>query len=282
MSRLLAIDVGTASARAGLFDSRGELLASASASFELRFPLEHHAVYRMDDIWGAVGEAARATVALAPRAAASLRGIAFDATSSPVQADGEAPLDGSADVLCWMDHRAEAEAAEIGRSGDRYLDYVGGSVSPEMHLPKLLWLKRHRPLAWARVTAVRDLCDELARRATGVERHSVCGLSCKLPYLPADPEPWRRELLAGLGIADLLDRCRLAEPPSRVGTVHGRVSPEGAAALGRDRWRCGRRRSDRCGGWCARGPRARLSRAHEPQSGAHRRHLDLLHELVDG
>ncbi len=66
----------------------------------------------------------------------------------------------------------------------------------------------------------------------GVERHSVCGLSCKLPYLPGDPEPWRRELLARLGIADLLDRGRLAEPPGRVGTVHGRVSPVGAAALG--------------------------------------------------
>jgi FGGY-family pentulose kinase len=233
MTHLLAIDVGTASARAGVFDATGGLVAAASAPFELLTPLEHHAVYRMDDIWRAVGEAARTAVSVVPRAAASLRGVAFDATSSlVVAAEGGPPLDGEADVLCWMDHRGEREAEEIGRSGDRYLDYVGGAVSPEMHLPKLLWLKRHRPAAWARVRAVRDLCDELARRATGIERHSVCGLSCKLPYLPADPEPWRRDLLDRLGIADLVDRGRLGETPGRVGALHGPVSQEGAAALG--------------------------------------------------
>jgi FGGY-family pentulose kinase len=230
---LLGIDVGTVGARAGLFDEKGHLLSSASASFELLTPHEHHAVYRMDSIWAAVGEATRAAVAGVPGAADLLRGIAFDATSSLfVEAMGDPPLDGEADVLCWMDHRGEREAEEISRTGDRYLDFVGGSVSPEMHLPKLLWLKRHRPAAWTRVVAVRDLCDELSRRATGMAQHSLCGLSCKLPYLPADPEPWRRDLLDRLGIADLLQRGQLTEPPACVGAKHGRVTPGAAKLLG--------------------------------------------------
>jgi FGGY-family pentulose kinase len=232
-AHLIAVDVGTLSARAGLFDRRGVLVAAASARFDLRKPAENHAVYRMDEIWRAVGEAVRAVLAANPGEAASVRGLAFDATSSLyVEAHGEPPLDGGADVLCWMDHRGEAEAEEIGRTGDRYLSYIGGSVSPEMHLPKLLWLKRNRPGAWARVTAVRDLCDELARRATGVDRHSVCGLSCKLPYLPADQDPWRRSLLADLGIADLLSLGRLSDTPGRVGALHGMVSAAGSADLG--------------------------------------------------
>jgi D-ribulokinase len=233
MTYLLAVDVGTLSARAGLFDAAGALIATGTGSFELLKPLDNHAVYRMDDIWEAVGVAVQAALTAAPYTAGTLRGIAFDATSSlVVQAEEGPPLDSEADVFCWMDHRGEREAEEISRTGDRYLDHVGGSVSPEMHLPKLLWLKRHRPREWARLTATRDLCDELARRATGVDRHSVCGLSCKMPYLPAEPDPWRRDLRARLGISDLLRLGCLQETPGRVGTVHGTVSPSGAADLG--------------------------------------------------
>lgn len=230
---LLAIDVGTLSARAGLFDRAGRLIACRSAGFELLHPLDNHAVYRMDDIWGAVCRATRDTLAAAPDAAGSIAGIAIDATSSTfIEALGERPLDGDADVICWMDHRGEAEAEEIGATGDRYLNYVGGTVSPEMYLPKILWLKRHRPAAWARVTAVRDLADEIARRMTGIDRASVCALACKFPYLPADADPWRRELLAKLGISDLLTLGALSQPPGRVGDVHGQVSAEAAAAMG--------------------------------------------------
>lgn len=233
MTHLLAVDVGTLSARAGIFDADGACVATGACGFSLLRPLELHAVYRMDDIWRAVAQAVRAATAAAPQAARSLRGMAFDATSSlHLEATSEPPLDGGADVLCWMDHRGESEAEEIGLSGDRYLDFVGGSVSPEMHLPKLLWLKRRRPHAWARVRAVRDLCDELARRATGVDRHSVCGLSCKLPYLPGDPDPWRRDLLRRLDIEDLLDRASLDEAPGRVGELHGLLSARAAEELG--------------------------------------------------
>lgn len=230
---LLAIDVGTLSTRAGVFNASGRLIAARSASFELMHPLDHHAVYRMAEIWAAICAASRDAIAAVPGIAASIAGIAIDATSSTViEATGERPLDGDADVICWMDHRGEAEAEEIGASGDRYLDYVGGTVSPEMYLPKILWLKRHRPAAWARVTAVRDLADEIARRMTGIDRPSVCALACKFPYLPADADPWRRELLATLGLSDLLSLGKLSDPPGRVGEVHGHLSSEAAAAMG--------------------------------------------------
>jgi FGGY-family pentulose kinase len=224
------VDVGTLSARAGVFHAGGALVATASAAFELHRPHEHHAVYRMDDIWHAVCRAVREVRACTEHA--PIAALAFDATSSlALVAEGGPPLDGMADVLCWMDHRGEAEAADIERSGDRYLDYVGGTLSPEMHLPKLLWLKRHRPAAWQRLRAVRDLCDELATRATGVPRHSVCGLACKFPYLPGDAEPWRRDLLASLGMAELSRLGALSQRPGRVGERHGDVCETAAAAL---------------------------------------------------
>jgi len=230
MTHLLAVDVGTLSARAGVFDRTGALLASEAAGFSLHRPHEHHAVYRIDEIWRAVCQAVRAVRARTGHS--PIAGMAFDATSSlALVAEGGPPLDGEADVFCWMDHRGEREAEEIALSRDRYLDYVGGTLSPEMHLPKLLWLRRHRPRAWRRVRAVRDLCDELAVRATGVARHSVCGLACKLPYLPNDAQPWRHELLAQLGLGDLVGLGALSEVPGRVGERHGTLSADAATAL---------------------------------------------------
>jgi FGGY-family pentulose kinase len=233
LPHLIAIDIGTLSARAGLFDGDGRFIAARSRGFELRRPAEHHAVYRMDEIWAAVCDAVSALADAHPDAVRTVVGLAVDATSSTVfEATGTHPLDGDADVICWMDHRGEAEALEIGATGDRYLDYIGGTCSPEMYLPKILWLKRHRPEVWARVTAVRDLADEVAYRLTGIDRASVCGLACKFPYLPGDADPWRRDLLAKLGISDLLTRGVLSEPPGRVGDVHGSLSRDVANALG--------------------------------------------------
>lgn len=231
---LLAVDVGTLSARAGVFDGAGALLATASAGFELLRPAPYQAVYRMDAIWAAVTRATREALAGVPGAATRVRALAFDATSSlALSHTGAPPLEGGADVFCWADHRAEAEAEAITATGDRLLDHMGGALSPEMHLPKLLWLRRHDPVAWARVTGARDLCDALAWRATGADRHSLCGLACKWAYLPAEGEAaWRRDLLASLGLADLLERGALSSPPLPVGAVHGHLTPAAAAELG--------------------------------------------------
>ena len=57
-------------------------------------------------------------------------------------------------------------------------------------------------------------------------------LSCKWPFLPNDASPWCKDLLAELGIADLLSIGRLSERPGRVGEVHGAVSVAAAALLG--------------------------------------------------
>lgn len=226
----MAVDVGTRAARAGLFDAAGRHLATASAALDLRCPRDGEAVYSMDAIWQAVLDALRDCAAAEPEAAAAAAGLAFDATSS-VQLDGLAPALGF-DVICWMDHRGEAQARRIDATGHAYLDSLGGSVSPEMHLPKLMWLREAAPEAWACVTAVRDLCDALAQRATGRDGHSLCGLSCKWPYLPGAHPTWQRDLLAEVGLSDLPARGALGGGGQPVGTLHGRLLREIAQATG--------------------------------------------------
>lgn len=47
-------------------------------------------------------------------------------------------------VVMWMDHRAEGQAARITQTGHGVLNTVGGVMSPELQPPKLLWLKEVR------------------------------------------------------------------------------------------------------------------------------------------
>lgn len=51
--------------------------------------------------------------------------------------------------------------------------FVGGKVSIEMELPKLLWLKKNIPATWTTSSMFLDLPDFLTWRATGCETRSV-------------------------------------------------------------------------------------------------------------
>ena len=42
----------------------------------------------------------------------------------------------------WMDHRASEEAAAINRTKHPLLQFVGGKISNEMEMPKVLWIKK--------------------------------------------------------------------------------------------------------------------------------------------
>ncbi len=60
-----------------------------------------------------------------------------------------------------------AQAAAINATRHPILQYVGGVISPEMELPKLLWLKTHMPDTFKRAVKCFDLADYLSYRATG-------------------------------------------------------------------------------------------------------------------
>lgn len=223
---IAAVDVGSARARAGLFSSDGRLLARASRGFATIAGEDRQAGHDFAEIWRAVAEALAEARRQAGASPGQIRALAFDATCSlVVEAPGFAP-----DVIAWHDHRAIAEARELDATDHEVVRRAGGSVSPEMQTPKLMWLARHRPEVWSRVTGIRDLCDQLAFRATGVETRSQCAAAAKWAWLP-DRGGWQSDLLARAGIADF-PRPGPVLPP---GTLIGVLSGPGAAELGLDR-----------------------------------------------
>lgn len=215
MNYYIGIDVGTGSARSGLFDEVGKLLANHSEEIQKWRPKPNFVEQSSDDIWQAICTCTNAVIGEAGIAPSAVKGIGFDATCSLVLTDGEGrPVTvspsgkDSQNVIVWMDHRALNETEEINQLGDfPVFEFVGGTISPEMQTPKLLWLKRHMPESWKRTRHFFDLPDYLTYRATGELTRSLCSMTCKWTYLAHEAESdgsgWHKDFFKAAGLEDL-------------------------------------------------------------------------------
>jgi D-ribulokinase len=205
----IGVDVGTGSARAGVFDADGRLLASDRQPIAIWHEAGGMVEQSSRDIWRAACASVREAVRASGLPREMFRGMSFDATCSLVVLDpsgASLPIgpcgDPARDVIVWMDHRAVGEADFINRDGHEVLRYVGGKISPEMQMPKLLWLAKYMPDTYHRAGHFLDLTDFLTRRATGAAARSVCTVTCKWAYL-AHERRWARDFLDRIGLSAL-------------------------------------------------------------------------------
>src|ERR1700741_1424984 len=216
----IGVDVGTSSTRAGVFDETGKLLGTARRPIQTWHEAGDIVEQSSSDIWDACTASVRAAMAEAAIGADAGKGTGFDATCSLVvlSPDG-APVSVSAsgdpqrNVIVWMDHRAVTEAREINDTGDSVLRYVGGSISPEMEVPKLLWLKRYLRSSFDAAGHFFDLADFLSWRATGSLARSMCTVTCKWNFL-AHEKRWSAPYFQRIGLEEFV-----AEKYARIGTV---------------------------------------------------------------
>jgi len=241
---VIGVDVGSTSVRARVFTPDGRLLGRAVRPIATHRPQADFVEQDSANIWQAVCAAVRDAVAASGAAADRVVGIAYDATCSLVlrQADGGkigVSPDGNGgdapdqwDTIVWMDHRAIAEAEECSATGAEVLRFLGGRMSPEMEIPKLMWLKRHRPDAWARCGLAFDLADFLSWMSTGRNERSVCTLTCKWTYLAHAEQPWDRAFLAQVGLDDFFERTGAPDRALPIGHPIGPLTAQAADALG--------------------------------------------------
>jgi D-ribulokinase len=233
----VGIDVGTSSARAGIFDENGSLLATARHPITVWHEAGSVAEQSSSEIWAACAASVRAAMEEAALPASAIKGVGFDATCSLVVVDAAGnPLTVSSsgdirrNVIVWMDHRAIAEARKVNETRDDVLRYVGGSISPEMEIPKLLWLKRHLPSTYRSAGHFFDLADYLSFRATGSTARSMCTLACKWNYL-AHEQRWSGSYFERIGLGDIVsDRyARIGREIVAPGTLLGTGLTKSAA-----------------------------------------------------
>lgn len=166
----------------------------------------------------------------------SVRGIAFDATCSLAvfREDTDEPQavtgpkfdnqDGSdRNVVLWLDHRPQEEYKKINATKHKVLKYVGGTMSIEMEIPKVLWLKNNMPKETFDKCKFYDLTDALTHMATGNEARSWCSVVCKQGFMPLgvedSTEGWQSDFFKEIGLEDLCedDFRRLGGIPGKVG-----------------------------------------------------------------
>jgi len=162
---LAGIDVGTTGVKAIAITPEGDVVAGAERSYPLSTPRPGWSEQDPEDWWDA-----------SEAALAELRGeIAGIGLSG--QMHGLVPLDAEDRVIrpaiLWNDQRTAAECAEIEeRIGlARLIELTGNRALPGFTAPKLLWLRRHEPEAYAQVRRVLLPKDYVRLRLTG--RHAI-------------------------------------------------------------------------------------------------------------
>ena len=121
---VIGVDVGTGSARAGVFELTGRMVASARRDITLFRDSGSIVEQSSTEIWSAVCHAVKGALAQAAVSPDRIAGIGFDATCSLVVlgAGGQSlPVGPSEqaerDIIVWMDHRAVTQAQRINATG---------------------------------------------------------------------------------------------------------------------------------------------------------------------
>lgn len=226
----LGLDVGTSSTKAVLVDATGDILATASAAYSCIRPRPGWSEADPEDWWQGCKTAIADLFQRRPQARSSLAAIGLTG-----QMHGLVCLDAKGTVLrpaiLWNDQRT-AEECQILNSAlgaERYNQLAGSPALPGFTAPKMLWLQRHEPELWAKVTAIVLPKDYIRFRLTGELATDVADAS-GIGLLDVGQRRWSQELCAACGVnVDILPR--LLESTE----VSGKTTAAIAAALGFER-----------------------------------------------
>ncbi|KAG9003184.1 hypothetical protein FRB94_003345 [Tulasnella sp. JGI-2019a] len=227
-SYYIGIDVGTGSARAAILSDTGDIVASSTHDTTLWRNPSNSAIFEQSttDTWKQIASCVKEALQHSQVSPEQIKGIGFDATCSLAVTDLDGrPVsiseqdrfgeEGERNIILWSDHRAEKEADEINRSGSEVLNFVGGVMSLEMEIPKILWLKRHMPEEKFAKCLFFDLPDYLTYRATGSQVRSNCSLVCKTSFVP--PGVTERSLGFDPDFLHNIGMPEFAQDPKRIG-----------------------------------------------------------------
>lgn len=239
-SHYVGIDVGTGSARACIVDENGDIKGLASKNIQLWNDKHDYYEQSTTDIWDCICYSVKEAMkkeSIDPR---SIKGIGFDATCSlsVFSLDTDQPIsvtpgfrEKERNVILWLDHRPVDEVQKINGTNHNLLRYVGGQMSIEMEMPKVLWLKNNMPPELFATCKFYDLTDALTHLATGSETRSFCSTVCKQGYVPVGVDGsvkgWQEDFLVEIGLKELCENnCK------RIGGVHGVVSDHATVSCG--------------------------------------------------
>ncbi len=222
---LLAIDMGSRSCKAVAFSEGGTALAHATYSYSPSLPRPLWAEMEAEKFWQAFQTITRA--------------ITTEVTKDPVEvlaisSHGETfiPVDSQqhsvAPAILNVDNRAVAEANWLGDTlgRRRFFEITGLAVHPMYPLPKILWLRLHKPDVFSSVVRFLALPDYLLTRL-GLPAYIDYSLASRFLAFDIRRRIWSEEILSA---------CELTPEqfplPVPAGTVVGTLAAKIALELG--------------------------------------------------
>jgi glycerol kinase len=149
---VLALDQGTTSSRAIVFDRRGAIVASAQKEFRQIFPQPGWVEHDAGEIWSTQLECAQIAVRQAGATSADVAAIGITNQRETVVLWDRASGTPVANAIVWQDRRTADRCAELKERGleEKIRAKTGLVLDPYFSATKLGWLLDHVPGARAR------------------------------------------------------------------------------------------------------------------------------------
>jgi glycerol kinase len=159
MSFILALDQGTSSSRAIVFDDEGGIVASAQQPFDMHFPADGWVEQDPEDLWQTTLESGRAALARAGIDGCEIAAIGITNQRETTLLWERATGRCVADAIVWQDRRTAGHCEQLRASGlaTTIAERTGLVVDPYFSATKLAWLLGQDP-ARARAAAAGQLC----------------------------------------------------------------------------------------------------------------------------
>ena len=158
MRRLfLGIDVSTTGAKALLIDEKGAVVETATTPLSLSTPKPLWSEQDPHEWWSGTVKSIKNVLA-----GAGASGEDVVAVGLTGQMHGLVLLGAKNEVLrpaiLWNDQRTGAECAEIEETVGfaRLVELTGNRALPGFTAPKLVWVRKHEPEAWAQASSLLD------------------------------------------------------------------------------------------------------------------------------
>ena len=221
---LLAIDIGSSRCKAVVFAVTGEMLAQHSCAYTAEFPAPSHAEINPERFWQAVCHCSQTVSRSLSDPVRAICLSSHGETFVPVNGHNEAV----GPAILNQDNRATEEAAWLERTiGRTQLFEITGLVAHPMYpLPKILWLRKHRPDIFSSSVRFLSVVGYILSR---LELPAYVDYSLASRYLAFDirRRRWSDEILCA---TDINAECLPIPVPA--GTIAGKLDGSVASQLG--------------------------------------------------
>ena len=219
MSYVMALDQGTSSSRAIVFDAQGQALSTAQHEFDQQFPRDGWVEQDPETLWQTTLAAGRDALAASGLRADQLLGIGITNQRETTLVWDRKTGEPVANAIGWQDGRTSARCEEIRRDGmaQRITEKTGLVIDPYFSGTKLAWILENVAGARARADAGGLLfgtvdCFLIWRLSKGAAHRTDASNASRTQLFNLAQQCWDEELLEYFAIPEsmlpeVMDSC---------------------------------------------------------------------------